>query len=134
METLLQQVRDKNFKPSNFTVYSIIEEDGYIMELQGMFGEIYSIDDFEYMILDLSEKERNAVLYHMSSMTERIQELRGVIEKEIQDDQLKSKARVYVNREKCFISIVKLKEFDLKERIVKTEIGDEQESPPPITD
>jgi len=116
METLLQQVRVKDFKPSNFSVYSIIEEDGFITELEGMFNEKYSVDDFEYMVLDLSIKEKNGILYYMSYMTNRIQDLKNKIEK----------ARVYINREKCFISIVKLKEFNLKDRIGEIKIGDEQ--------
>jgi len=126
METLLQQVRVKDFKPSNFSVYSIIEEDGFITELEGMFNEKYSVDDFEYMVLDLSIKEKNGILYYMSYMTNRIQDLKNKIEKETQDNPLKPKARVYINREKCFISIVKLKEFNLKDRIGEIKIGDEQ--------
>ncbi len=123
---LLQQVREKDFKPSNFSVYSIIEEDGFIIELEGIFNEKYSVDDFEYMVLDLSIKEKNGISYYMSYMTNRIQDLKNKIEIEIQDNPSKPKARVYVNREKCFISIVKLKEFNLKDRIMETKIDDEQ--------
>ena len=126
MEMLLQQVREKDFKPSNFSVYSIIEEDGFVIELEGIFNEKYSVDDFEYMVLDLSIKEKNGISYYMSYMTNRIQDLKNKIEIEIQDNPSKPKARVYVNREKCFISIVKLKEFNLKDRIMETKIGDEQ--------
>jgi hypothetical protein len=126
MEMLLQQVREKDFKPSNFSVYSIIEEDGFIIELEGIFNEKYSVDDFEYMVLDLSIKEKNGISYYMSYMTNRIQDLKNKIEIEIQDNPSKPKARVYVNREKCFISIVKLKEFNLKDRIMETKIDDEQ--------
>lgn len=130
MEALVKQITEKKFKNSNFTVYSIIEDDGFITELEGMFNEKYVVDDFEYTVLDLDIKEKNGLLYYMSWMTERVNDLKKLIEKEIQDDPLKPKARVYVNRDKCYIFVVKLKEFDLLERI-ENKNGDIQESVSP---
>lgn len=127
METLLKQVMDKDFKKSNFTVYSILDEDGFISELHGMFNVNYSIDDFEYIMLDLSIKEKNAILYRMTFMMDKLRDLRHLIEKEIQDNPLKPKARVYVDKEKCFVFVAKLKEFNLKERINEIKKGDETE-------
>ena len=132
MESLLVQVLEKTFKPSNFTVYSIIEEDGFVSELYGMFGERYLVDDFEYIVLDLSKKEQNAILYRMSFMTEKIKELKNIIEKSTQEDPLKPKARVCVNKEKCFILIVKLKEFNLQNEIKK--VGDKFNNSSPTGD
>jgi hypothetical protein len=130
MEALLKQVIEKDFKPSNFTVYSIIEDDGFVAELEGMFDKKFAIDDFEYVVLDLSTKEKNGILYRMHFMMDRIADLKQLIEKEIQDNPLKPKSRVYVNKEKCYIFVIKLKEFDLKERIDKMKIGDEDNSSP----
>lgn len=130
MEALVKQITEKKFKNSNFTVYSIIEDDGFITELEGMFNEKYVVDDFEYTVLDLDIKEKNGLLYYMSWMTERVNDLKKLIEKEIQDDPLKPKARVYVNRDKCYIFVVKLKDFDLLERI-ENKNGDEQDCTPP---
>lgn len=119
MEELLNQLMGKPFKPSNYTVYSILEEDGFVTELFGMYNEIYGVSDFEYLMFDLSVKEKNAILYRMSFMMNKLVELKKIIEKDIQDDYLKPKARLYVNKEKCFVFVVKLKEFDLKERLIK---------------
>lgn len=121
MEALLEQIKSKKFKPSNFTVFSIIEDDGFVLDLERIFGGKYVVDDFEYLVLDLSIKEKNGVKYYMSFMTEKINGLKELIEHETQDDSNKPKARIYVNRDKCFIFIVKLKEFDLLERLNKND-------------
>lgn len=132
MEALLEQITVKKFKQSNFTVYNIVEEKGFVTELEGMFNKRFSIEDFEYMVIDLTVKETNGLLYHMSSIMNRIKDLKKLIENDIQDDILKPKARIYVNNEKGYVFIFKLKEFDLIERILKTKIGNEQESSSPI--
>lgn len=127
METLIQQINEKKFKPSNFSVYSILEEDGFIGELQILFNTKYSVDDFEYILIDLSVKEKNGIKYCMSFMTDKIAGLRNLLEVEIQDDPKKSKVRVYVDKEKFFIFVAKLKDFDLHDRLKKTKICDDIE-------
>lgn len=120
MEELLKQLVDKPFKPSNYTVYNIIEDDGFISELFGMYNEIYGVGDFEYIMFDLTIKEKNGILYRMSFMMNKFAEIKKIIEKEIQDNPLKPKARLYVDKDKCFAFVVKLKEFDLKNRLLLT--------------
>jgi len=134
MDLLLQQVIDKPFKPSNFTVYSILEEDGFIDELEGMFNTKFEVSDFEYIMLDLSVKEKNGILYRMSTMMNRIKELRNLLEKEIQDGPRNVKARVYVDKKECYVFVAKLKEFDLKGRIMATKKGVEGDTPTPNID
>lgn len=119
MENFLKQIREREFKPSNFSVYGMIENDGYIIELEGMFGKRYGVDDFDYMVMELTEKEKNALLYRMSIITDKIKNLKEFIEVKIQEDRLKPKVRVYVNYDKRYMIIVKLKEFDLKSILEK---------------
>jgi hypothetical protein len=134
MEELLKQVCEKPFKPSNFTVYSILEEDGFITELQGMFGQRYSVDDFEYVVIELSTKEKNGILYRMSFIMDKLRELKNFMEKEIQDNPIASKVRVYINKDKAFVFVAKLKEFDLVDRINEIKIGNETKASLPIKD
>ena len=47
MENFLKQIREREFKPSNFSVYGMIENDGYIIELEGMFGKRYGAKEEE---------------------------------------------------------------------------------------
>lgn len=132
MKEFLEQINTKEFKPSNYTVYCMLEEDGFIDELRGMFNVKYSIEDIEYILIDLSEKEKNGILYRMSFMTNRLKELKIFIEQEIQDDPKKQKSRVFINKEKSFVFIAKLKDFDLHERINKIKICEETEDPSQI--
>lgn len=131
MESLLKQVIDKPFKTSNFTVYSILEEDGFISELKGMFGKTYSVDDFEYVLIDLTDKEKNGILYRMSFMMNKLDDLKKFLEVEIQEDKQKTKTKLFVDKNKTFVFVASLKEFNLKERINSVKKSDELNSPSP---
>lgn len=135
MESFLTQIIDKPFKPSNYSIYSILEDDGFIMELEKAFGQKYTVDDLEYIVFTLEEKEKNALLYRMSDMTKRIRELRKIIEIEIQEDSNKKKSIIYVDRDKRYMFIAKLKEFNLKERLaerIEKEKGEKENSKSPV--
>lgn len=119
MKELLKQITKDKFKPSNYTVYNMIDDNGYIDELKGMFKKDYDIKDFEYMFFDLSISEKNAIFYWMSSVLNTFRDLKYLIEHELQDDPDKPKAKLYVDKEKSTVMIVKLKEFDLVERVGK---------------
>lgn len=119
METLLKQITADKFKPSNFTVFNIIDDSGFIEELIGMFNIRYSIEDFDYMLFELSTKEKNAIYYRMSSVIGKFKEIKRIVEKEMQDDQNKPKAKMIIDKDKSIVMIVKLKEFDLVERLKK---------------
>lgn len=114
---LIEQMMNKSFKPSNFTVFNKIDDDGYVTQLENAFDDKYSIGDFEYMILDLTLQEKNGVKYYMSWMMNRVRGLKKLIEFTLQDDKMNPKSKVYLDEENYFILIVKMKEFDLIERI-----------------
>lgn len=132
METLLKQITVEKFKPSNFTVFNMIDDTGFVDELKGMFGKDYSIEDFEYMVFDLSIREKNAILYRMSSVLNRFKDLRKLIEKDLQDDPNKPKVRLYIDKDKSIAIIVKLADFDLVERVNKIKIDNKPEDLLPI--
>lgn len=119
MKELLKQIRTDKFKPSNYTVYNMIDDNGYVDELRGMFKEEYNIDDFEYMFFDLSISEKNAIFYRMSCVLNIFRDIKYLVEHELQDDKDKSKARMYIDKDKSTVMIVKLKEFKLVERVEK---------------
>lgn len=127
METLLKQITVEKFRPSNFTVFNMIDDTGFVDELKGMFGKDYSIEDFEYMVFDLSIREKNAILYRMSSVLNRFKDLRKLIEKDLQDDENKPKVRLYIDKDKSIAIIVKLVDFDLVDRINKIKIDNKPE-------
>lgn len=128
METLLKQITVTSFKPSNFTVYNMIEDKGFITELMAMFNRDFSVEDFEYMIFKLEKKEKNGIYYRMSSVLNRFKDLKKLVEVGLSDDPNKPKCRLYIDKDNTIVMLVKLKEFDLVDKIEKMKNGDEQES------
>lgn len=118
MKELLNRIVDGKFKNSTYTVYNKIEEDGYINELDWMFGVRYGVEDFEMYSFILSEKETNAIKNRMSSVLNRFYDLKKFLEKDIQEDPLKPKVKVYITKDKPSILVVKLKEFDVNQKII----------------
>lgn len=126
MEELLKQIIAKGFKESSYSVYNFIEDDGFISELKVNFGKRYFPEDFEYIVFDLDVKDKNGIIYSMSKVMKKFIELKKFVEFESQDDKGKTKARLYIKKDKGNVFIVKLKEFDLME-IVRKKIGEKQE-------
>lgn len=125
MEEFLKQITVENFKPSTYTVYNMIDDNGYIDELKAMFDERYSVEDFEYMVFELSISDKNAIYYYMSCVLNIFRDIKYLIEKDLQDDPNKPKARMYIDKEKSIVMIVKLKDFDLPNRIANMKKSDE---------
>lgn len=128
MKELLKQITSDKFKNSSFTIYNFIEDKGLIEELKGMFSKTYSIEDFEYMIFELSEREKNAIFCRMSIVLNRFNELKKLIEHDLQDDPNKPKVRIFVEKDDKVAFLVKLKEFDLISKINEMKIVNEQKA------
>lgn len=132
MEELLDRIISGTFKPSSYTIYNKLDDDGYIDELEGMFGVRYGVDDFEKFEFTLSTKENNGISYRMSSILGGFEKLKEYIENDLQDDRLKPKAKVYIikgtptchDKKDSRVFIVKLKEFDLTDRIKHNKNGE----------
>lgn len=127
MDEFLKQITAENFKPSTYTVYNMMDDSGYIEELKAMFDERYAVEDFEYMVFELSISDKNAIYYYMSCVLDIFKDIKRLIERELQDDPNKPKARMYVDKEKSIVMIVKLKDFDLPYRVANRKKGDELE-------
>lgn len=127
MDEFLKQITAENFKPSTYTVYNMMDDSGYIEELKAMFDERYAVEDFEYMVFELSISDKNAIYYYMSCVLDIFKGIKRLIERELQDDPNKPKARMYIDKEKSIVMIVKLKDFDLPYRVANRKKGDELE-------
>lgn len=127
MDEFLKQITAENFKPSTYTVYNMMDDSGYIEELKAMFDERYAVEDFEYMVFELSISDKNAIYYYMSCVLDIFKDIKRLIERELQDDPNKPKARMYIDKEKSIVMIVKLKDFDLPYRVANIKKGDELE-------
>lgn len=132
MQEFLKQIKAENFKPSSYTVYNMMYDSGYIEELKSMFDKRYAVEDFEYMTFELSISDKNAIYYYMSCVLNIFRDIKHIIEKDLQDDPNKPKARMYIDKEKSIVMIVKLKEFDLPNRVANMKKNDEPNNSPLI--
>ena len=94
------------FKPINYTLYNIIDEDYFIKKIENIDNTYYSIDDFVYTEIPLSEKEKFLINMWNHEYMENIKQLE--IDLEIQP-----RATVYVNHEWGCIIVIKLKTIQL---------------------
>lgn len=117
MEKLAKQVIEKGFKTSNFSTYNYAFEKGFVTELECFKGEKYVTDDFDYFTFNLTEQERNGLLYRMPVVTDRFKDLKKVIEVELQNKPKVSECRLFVDKDKPNAIIFKLKTFDLVEKL-----------------
>lgn len=119
MEDLFNRIINGQFKKSTYTVYNKIEEDGFIDELEYMFGKRYGVEDFEIFWFDLSKKEKNAIKYRMLSTLGKFYRLKTILECDIQEDKSKPKVKVYITKDKPSVLIVKLKQFDVNGKLTE---------------
>lgn len=90
------------FKPSTFTIFNRLEEEGYINELNHLYNDIISIEDVEYYDIDLTEKESFLIRMYNNEFGKNIEQLQEKV-KERKDLILK------VDRTNGKIRLIKLK-------------------------
>ncbi len=54
----MEEFGKTEFTDINFSIFGKIEDDGFIIELQGLNKRKYSKDDFEYCKIDTGNKEK----------------------------------------------------------------------------
>lgn len=117
MEHLLEQIKEKGFTPLNFTLFNDLEAHGDIAEMEGMFKRKFSVDDFEYLIFDLTEREKNSIIYRNTVGMDKFNMLKRFIERDIQEDRNMSKSKIIIDKKQARIILIKLYEFDILEAI-----------------
>ena len=59
---MYDDVLSGEFKPVNFSIYNFIEEDGWVKELNSEYDDVYGIEDFEYVTINLTNEEKSLLL------------------------------------------------------------------------
>ena len=102
MRDFYREIKDEDFKSVTFGIFNRIDDDSFPLYLRNQYKEVYSIDDFEYLKFNLDEKEKKSLKKNDSIMQLNLTILRQKLNK---DD----KIRFYVDKEKCEIYVVRLK-------------------------
>lgn len=106
MRDFYKEVRDEDFKSLTFGIFNRIDDDSFPLYLRNQYKEVYSIDDFEYLNFNLSEKEKKSLKKNDSIMQLNLTIFKQKLSK---DDTI----RLYVDKEKCEIYVVRLKKNKL---------------------
>lgn len=114
MEELIKQIYEKQFKPITFTIYNFIDSDGFVTELHAVYKEDFSIDDFEYIKLDISDFDKESLLQKDRFVLAKYNKLKKHIERELQEGYPKMK--LFLMNDKTTLVIVKVKGYDLNPR------------------
>lgn len=107
---LLQQLYDKDFNNLRFTVYNFIENDGYVNEISAAHGEKYGIDDFEFIVFDISDEDKKAIKCGNTVVIQKYKAFKYYIEKECQAI---PNCAIFIMKEFGIVIAVKLKYYNL---------------------
>jgi len=113
MQKLIEQIKNKGFKPMKFSIFNYMDDHGYITEMEGIFKQKFSIGDFDYIAFDLELNEKNGLKYRTHNVLKRFYDLQKLVEDEIQVDKERQKAKLFILKDEGQVFLVKLIEFDL---------------------
>ena len=117
MQKLIEQIKNKGFKPMKFSIFNYMDDHGYITEMEGIFKRKFAIDDFEYVSFDLELNEKNGLKYRTHNVLQRFYNLQKLIEVDIQVDKNLSEAKLFILKDEGQVFLVKLLNFNVIELI-----------------
>ena len=68
-DELLRQLYEKDFVNLRYTVFNFIDSDGYVNEISALNKAHYGIDDFEFIVFDISDEDKKDVIDNKSKYT-----------------------------------------------------------------
>lgn len=110
---LMAQLMTKPFKRLLFTIFNTIEDDGFFAEAKCVNKKNYDMDDFEYILFDISEEDKKAIKSKKTDILSVLNDFKYHIEKERQP--MFANCRIYVFKDIGSVCAVKLKDFNIKE-------------------
>ena len=110
---LLKQINSVPFKNVTFSIFNYIDNEGFVDELCGANKEKYGIDDFEYLKLLISEKEKNGIKFSNKEIVSNFKDFKSYIENDLQEGSI-PKMRVFLINESGSLIVVRLKNFNIK--------------------
>lgn len=89
-----------------YTIYNMIDDDMFVYETNKEFGEIFSVDDFEYFDFDLTDKEK----FLLKMRNKEFLSFVTLLKKYLSD---RKGVKVYVYHDDGIVRIVKLKKVSV---------------------
>lgn len=109
---LKKELLECEWKPVSFGIYNYIDDNGVVVELNGLDRKSYDMDDFEFHRFNLTEKEKLQIQYNSQQLISILEGFKEYIEKELQPNI--PRLRIYWVESTGALFAVKLKSFDIK--------------------
>jgi ribosomal protein S8 len=94
-------------------MYNYMDDGGFISELEAVHKQKFTINDFESIIFELPLNEKNGLIHHIKSVSQKYIDLKKYVEETIQENKSKPKAMVFIKRDNGSVFLVKMVDFDL---------------------
>ena len=111
-DELIRQLYERDFSDMRFSVFNFIDEDGYVNEISALDNEKYGIEDFSFMIFDISDNDKNKIKLSDAATLMKYKEFKYYVEKECQK---KPKLSIFIMKDIGVVIAVKLKTYDLSD-------------------
>ncbi len=74
------ELKNATFKSLTYKLYNKLDDEGFLLCLKNKTKENYSIDDFEYLEIELDKKESFLITMHNKELLSKIKDLKEKIE------------------------------------------------------
>ena len=109
-DELLRQLYEKDFVNLRYTVFNFIDSDGYVNEISALNKAHYGIDDFEFMVFDISDEDKKAIKNGNAFIIQKYRTFKHYIEKECQEV---PNCAIFIMKDLGIVIAVKLKYYNL---------------------
>lgn len=75
IDKYLEQINSGEYSEATNELYDFISTEGWLSELEEFYNTDYSVEDFEYLILDISDKDRNGLIHMDESVVNKFNDL-----------------------------------------------------------
>ena len=106
---MYDDVLSGEFKPVNFSIYNFIEEDGWVKELNSEYDDVYGIEDFEYVTINLTNEEKSLLLNNDGQVMSKYRGFKSFVELIKQKDLNVPKMGVFIMKKFKTVVAVRLK-------------------------
>lgn len=117
MEEFIKQILEKGFKPLTYSIFGYMDDKGYVTEWNGIFNTILTPQDFEYVLFDLKDNQKNGLKYRTKDIIGIFNDLKNFLEYKIQPENKTPKVKLFVLKDDGKVFLVKFKDFDLISKI-----------------
>jgi hypothetical protein len=117
MQSFIEQIKEKGFKPLLYSIFGYMDDKGYITEWNAIFNDRFEPSDFDYILFSLKENQINGLKYRAKDVIDLFNNLKYLFENKCQENEKTSKCRLFILKDEGKVFLVKFKNFDLIDKL-----------------